>query len=61
MVPNLNLLLATTDGCKLVVEQQAPELSSGLRGVGDGGDEIIFKRVAVGAVIGESEQLGSGI
>lgn len=61
MVSSLNLLLATADGCELIVEQQAPELGSGLRGVGDGRDEIIFKRVAVGTVIGESEQFRSGI
>lgn len=58
MISWLNFLLTAANGCELVVEQQAPELSRGLSGGADGGYEVIGKSRTVGAIIWKVAKLG---
>lgn len=61
MIPQLDLLLTPSNGRELVIQQQAPEFGGGFSGGRDGGDEVVVKLRAEGAVVGKSCEFGGGV
>lgn len=61
LIPLLYLLLTTSHRCELIIHQQAPKLGISLGARANGSDEVISEGIAVGAIIGELCEFGSGV